>query len=146
MKNLIKVIIISILVLSTFSLVIAKDSPKMFRGITFEQAEQSLFMGLNSGNLGLMISSSYMLGEIKSKSAIPKLTEFINKVDNDKARLTAILALLKIASSESNVALNQNDRSSEISELCEKLMSCHSCLTEIFNPQNVREELSAVSE
>jgi hypothetical protein len=146
MKNLIKVIVIAAFVLSTSSLIIAKDPPIKAKRITYEQSENNLFIGLNSDNLGLRISCAYMLGEIKSKNAVPELTSFIDKVDNDKARLTAILALLKIASSESNVVLNQNDSNIEISQLCERLINCHSCLTEIFDPQNVREEVSAVSE
>ena len=146
MKNIIRIIVLAIFVFSAFSLLFAENIPTKAKRVEYEQIEKSLLIGLNSDNLGLKISSAYMLGEIKSKNSIPELTTFIKKVDNDKARLTAILALLKIASSESNVALNQNDRNNEIDQLCERLMNCHTCLTEIFDPQKEREEVSIVSE
>ena len=146
MKNLIKIIVLAIFVFSTSSLLFAKDLPTKTSRLKYEQIEKTLLHGLNSKNLGLKISCAYMLGEIKSLNAVPELTEFINKVDNDKARLTAILALFKIASNESNVALNQNESNSEISLLCERLMNCHSCLTEIFDPQQNIEELSIAGE
>lgn len=146
MKNIIRIIVLAIFVFSTFSLLFAENIPTKARRVEYEQIEKSLLIGLNSDNLGLKISSAYMLGEIKSKNSIPKLTTFIKKVDNDKARLTAILALLKIASSESNVALNQNDRNNEINQLCKRLMNCHLCLTQIFDPQKEIEEVSIVSE
>lgn len=146
MKNITKVIVFTIFVFSTSSLLFAKDLSTKTSRLKYEQIEKTLLHGLNSNNLGLKISCAYMLGEIKSQNAVPELTELINNVDNDKARLTAILALLKIASRESNVVLNQNESNSEISQLCERLMNCHSCLTEIFDPQKAIEEVSVVSE
>ena len=146
MKNIIKVTFASLFILSIFTSIYAENIPNKKSTVSYEAVEETLLEGLNSDNLGLKISSAYMLGEIKSKNAIPELISFINTMKNDKARLTAILALLKIASSESNITLNQNDRNSEIGQLCERLINCHSCLTEIFDPQNVSEELSAISE
>jgi hypothetical protein len=144
MKNVIRVIVIAIFVLSTSTLIIANDPPK--KRLTYEQIEKTLLYGLNSDNLGLQISCSFMLGEIKSKNAIPELTAIINNVDNDKARLTAILALLKIASNESLVKLNQNEQNKEITQLCERLVSCHNCLVGFLDPQEDKEEVSLVSE
>ena len=146
MKNVIKVIVLAIFVLSTSSLIIANAPQK--KRLTYEQIEKTLLFGLNSDNLGLQISCSFMLGEIKSKNAIPELTAIINNVDNDKARLTAILALLKIASNESLVKINQNEQNKEIFQLCERLTSCHNCLVGILDPQEQKEkeEVSLVSE
>jgi len=146
MKNLIRTTFVVLFLLSMFTSIYAENTPNKKSNVSNEAIEKTLLIGLNSDNLGLKISSAYMLGEIKSKNAIAELTTFIKNVDNDKARLTAILALLKIASSESNVALNQNENNSEISQLCERLMNCHSCLTEIYDPQKEIEEVSIVSE
>lgn len=144
MKNVIRVILIVIFVLSTSTLIIANNLPK--KRLTYEQIEKTLLFGLNSDNLGLQISCSFMLGEIKSKNSIPELTAIINNVDNDKARLTAILALLKIASNESLVKLNQNDQNEEITQLCERLVSCHNCLVGFMDLKEDKEEVSLVSE
>ncbi len=146
MINLIRTTFAVLFFLSIFTIIYAENIPNKKSNVSNKAIEETLLIGLNSDNLGLKISSAYMLGEIKAINAISELTTFIKKVDNDKARLTAILALLKIASSESNVVLNQNDGNLEISQLCERLINCHSCLTEIFDPQKVKEELSAVSE
>ncbi|MBU0475169.1 MAG: hypothetical protein KKF62_13525 [Bacteroidetes bacterium] len=145
MKNIIKVIVIVSFVLSSSSQIIAKDSPLKTKKISYEQIEESLLTGLNSDNMGLKISCSYMLGEIKSKKAISDLTAIVNNGDNDKAKLTAILALLKIASSECVALLNQNEQNDEIRQICENLTNCHSCLTKILDPHS-NEEVSAVSE
>lgn len=146
MKNIVRVILVVLFLLSISLDIYAENAPSKKNRVSYKAIEETLLVGLNSDNLGLKISSAYMLGEIKSKNAIPELTAFINNIDNDKARLTAILALLKIASSESDVALNQNDSNSEVSELCVRLLDCYSCLTKIFVPQTVKEEVSIVSE
>lgn len=145
MRNVIKVFVIVAFVLSSSLQIIAKDSPLKTRNIRYEQIEESLLTGLNSDNLGLKISCSYMLGEIKSKNAIPDLTAIVNNSDNDKAKLTAILALLKIASSECVAMLNQSEQSDEIRQICKNLTNCHSCLSKILDPQK-NEEVSVISE
>ena len=146
MKNIIRVTS-SILILIFISInIYAENPPIVKKRVSKAAIEENLFVGLKSKNLGLKISSAYMLGEIKSKNAVKDLTDFIKNVDNDKARLTAVLALLKIAASESMVKLNQEEENDQISQLCERLMSCHSCLTDISNPQSREEEVSVVSE
>jgi len=97
MKNLIRTTFVVLLLLSIFTNIYAENIPNKKSNVSNEAIEETLLIGLNSDNLGLKISSAYMLGEIKAINAIPELTTFIKKVDNDKARLTAILALLKIA-------------------------------------------------
>ncbi len=61
-----------------------------------EVIEESYLAGVNSGNQGLKISSTYFLGEMKSSKAVIPLMRILREDICDGARLAAALALIKI--------------------------------------------------
>lgn len=64
----------------------------------YEKIEANLLVGLASGNKGLMISSAYYLGEMKSKKAVIPLMEKLQEMDCNctELRIVAALSLIKI--------------------------------------------------
>ncbi len=66
MKNLIRTTFVVLFLLSMFTSIYAENTPNKKSNVSNEAIEKTLLIGLNSDNLGLKISSAYMLGEIKS--------------------------------------------------------------------------------
>ncbi len=96
--------------------------------ISFEQIETTLLAGLSSENIGLRISSAYMLGEIRSKSAVNKLTVLLRESDNEKVRLVAALSLLKIGTERSIFMVKQSRKfnsNNNVRNFCEHLYKCY---------------------
>jgi len=96
--------------------------------VSYEQIETTLLTGLNSDNFGLKVSSAYMLGEIKSASAVNRLTTLLRDSDNEKVRLTAALSLLKIGTERSIFMVKQSRRfnaSENVRDLCTHLYNSY---------------------
>ena len=128
MKKLITLLILVIFFLSTSSILFASDKSIENKSVTYEQVETTLLTGLNSDNFGLKVSSAYMLGEIKSESAVNELTRMLRESDNEKIRLIAALSLLKIGTDRSIFIVKQSRRfnkSENVRDLCTHLYNCH---------------------
>ena len=128
MKKLITLLILVIFFLSTSSILFASDKSIENKSVTYEQVETTLLTGLNSDNFGLKVSSAYMLGEIKSESAVNELTRMLRESDNEKIRLIAALSLLKIGTDRSIFIVKQSRRfnkSENVRDLCAHLYNCH---------------------
>ena len=88
------VITYSILLLLLFSFTTTlAEKPNNSDYSTFET---NLLVGLNSDNQGLMVSSAYFLGEIKSEKAVIPLMAMLHSSESQAARQVAALALYKI--------------------------------------------------
>ena len=75
-----------------------------------------------------MVSSVYMLGEIKSEKAVNELTQMLRENDNEKVRLVAALSLLKIGTDRSIFMVKKSRRfndSENVRDLCAHLYNCH---------------------
>ncbi|MFC2084317.1 HEAT repeat domain-containing protein [Bacteroidota bacterium] len=94
----------------------------------YEKIEDNLLVGLNSDNFGLKVSSAYMLGEIKSEKAVISLTRILRSENDERARFTAALALLKIGTERSIFVVKRegifND-SEKVSKMCEHMYNAH---------------------
>jgi len=69
--------------------------------------EENLLIGISSDNQGLKLSSAYLLGEIKSDTAIIPLLEILHNSDECCAKQVAALALYKINSERGMFAIKQ---------------------------------------
>jgi hypothetical protein len=87
-------------------LAIAGDLEKSEQKIN-ESSVLSLLEGLKSENLGLKTSCAYMLGELKISNAVIPLMKVLRDDENEKARISAALALYKIGSPLSINAIKQ---------------------------------------
>ena len=111
---------------------LAKDGDK--KNEVSESTVASLLLGLNSDNIGLKCSSAYMLGELKVSSAVVPLMRVLHNDENEKVRISAMLALYKIGTPMSINAVKQAikfDDSKRVSTLANK-----------FYDDFLREELS----
>jgi len=100
--------------------------------LDYDKVENTLLMGLDSDNFGLKISSAYMLGEIKSEKAINRLTKMLRDSDDERARLTAALSLLKIGSEKSIFFVKQGQKFNEFDKvrvMCKHLYNAHVATT-----------------
>ena len=81
----------------------------------------NLMNGINSGNQGLRISSSYFLGELKSDEAVIPLMRILKNDENEEARIIAALSLVKIGDARGVFAIKQAikfDSSERVKKLC----------------------------
>jgi hypothetical protein len=81
----------------------------------------NLMNGVNSGNQGLRMSSTYFLGEMKSDEAVIPLMRILKSDENEEARIMAALSLSKIGDSRGIFAIKQAitfDDSDRVKKLC----------------------------
>ncbi len=128
MKKLITLLVLVVFFLFSSSVLFAGDRSIKNKSVSYEQIETTLLVGLNSDNYGLKVSSAYMLGEIKSECAVNELTRMLRDNDNEKVRLVAALALLKIGTERSVFMVKQSRRFNDseiVRDLCVHLYNCH---------------------
>jgi hypothetical protein len=102
--------------------VLAGDPPAS-RTINTPVVVENLLTGLNSGNTGLMTSSAYYLGELKSSDAVLPLMKMFHSCENTETRLAAALSLLKIGDERGIKTLQyaaKYDDNQRIKEMCKK--------------------------
>ncbi|MFH0735596.1 MAG: HEAT repeat domain-containing protein [bacterium] len=88
------VTILGLVLLFAVSITAAENLNKK---ITNEQIEENLLVGLQSDNLGLRVSSAYLLGEIKpSEKAILLLMKTLRDDPDPRAKTMAALTLVKL--------------------------------------------------
>jgi len=127
MKKLVTLFVAAIFLFSS-SVLFAGNKSIGNKNVSYEQIETTLLVGLNSDNFGLKVSSAYMLGEIKSESAVNKLTLLLRESDNEKVRLVAALSLLKIGTERSIFMVKQSRRFNEsknVRDLCTHLYNSY---------------------
>jgi hypothetical protein len=81
----------------------------------------NLINGVNSGNQGLRMSSTYFLGEMKSDEAVIPLMRILKSNENEEERIMAALSLSKIGDSRGIFAIKQAitfDNSERVKKLC----------------------------
>ncbi len=102
--------------------------------LPYDKVEKNLLIGLRSDNFGLKVSSAYMLGEIKSVKAVNELSHMLRTENDDRARLVAALALIKIDSERSVYVVKDGIKFNEykkVRDMCEHLYNAH--LVSTFN-------------
>jgi len=85
--------------------------------------EQNLLIGINSENTGLRASAAFVAGEIKSDHLVIPLMKLFREEKNDKVRISAALALLKIGDARGIKLLeyaSRFDNCCQVKELCKK--------------------------
>ncbi|MBU0558226.1 MAG: HEAT repeat domain-containing protein [Bacteroidetes bacterium] len=118
---LVQLLLIPFLFTSTLS---ATDLPVIKFKIQYSQIEKTLLAGLCSDNLGLKISSAYLLVEIKSKKAVQPLTIMLRDSKDERERLVAALALIKIDTDRRRYVVKQGcllNNSQRVRERCKQL-------------------------
>jgi len=81
----------------------------------------NLMSGVNSGNQGLRMSSTYFLGELKSDEAVIPLMRMLKSDKNEEARIMSALSLSKIGDSRGVYAVKQAikfDSSERVKKMC----------------------------
>lgn len=81
----------------------------------------NLMSGVNSGNQGLRMSSTYFLGELKSDEAVIPLMRMLKSDENEEARIMSALSLSKIGDSRGVYAVKQAikfDSSERVKKMC----------------------------
>jgi len=117
--------LITVLLFSSLTLASDKDKTKK---LTYDKIEANLLVGLKSDNFGLSVSSAFMLGEIKSEEAIIPLTRMLRDGKDERGRIVAAIALIKIGSERSTYVVKQgiqfND-SEKVRKMCDHLYNAH---------------------
>jgi hypothetical protein len=83
---------------------------------------ENLLNGINSENVGLISSSAYFLGELKSSEAVIPLLKILKSDANEELRIMAALSLIKIGDGRGVYAVKQQvkfDSSERVRKLCQ---------------------------
>lgn len=75
-----------------------------------EVVEANLIVGVKSGNFGLRVSAANMLGDIKSPNGVFALMEMLRNETDERGRIVAALALIKIGDPVGIYAVKQTGR------------------------------------
>ena len=122
MKNLFLVtILMVVLSLTTLANINTEDviKPYSISKLTLK----SLIQGINSDNFGLKVSSAQRLGELKISEGVIPLMSMLRNDDDERARIAAALALIKIGDARGLFAVKQAakfDDSERVRAMCEK--------------------------
>ena len=109
-----------LLTLFLISLAGATAKPKSTVKVN-DNTVETLIMGLESDNAGLMSSSAYMIGELQLDQAMIQLLRVLRNENNEDLRIAAALALYKIGSPIAIYAVKQAskfDESERVSKHC----------------------------
>ena len=93
-----------------------KDHPK------FETVEKNLIVNTESGNLGVLTSSIYMLGEIKSEKAVIPLVKILRNSESEELKILSALSLTKIGTPYSRYIVKRVGELSEDKKTSEMLI------------------------
>jgi len=110
-----------VLVITVTSFGIVKPHPVKKNAMDRDLVITNLMNGINSGNQGLRLSSSYFLGELKSDEAVIPLMRILKSDENEEARIMAALSLVKIGDARGVFAIKQAinfDSSERVKKLC----------------------------
>jgi HEAT repeat protein len=73
-----------------------KNLQKKISLVNKENVVENLMIGLRSDNSGIVLSSAFYLGELKSQEAVIPLMKILKSSDEEEPRIAAALTLLKI--------------------------------------------------
>jgi HEAT repeat protein len=111
------------IILLAFSTTIALDPDKPKSHVTIDQIEASLLNGLNSQNQGLAISSTQVLGNLKSSKAVIPLMRVLKSNSDEASKIAAALALYNIGDQRGIYAIKKAakfDESAKVRSFCTK--------------------------
>jgi HEAT repeat protein len=114
--------------LLAFSSVLAVDPQTTKSAIDMDKVEASLLNGLNSENQGLIISSSQMLGDIKSGKAVIPLMHMLKSDNSESSKIAAALALYNIGDERGLYAIKRAakfDDSNKVRSFCNKFYKAY---------------------
>jgi hypothetical protein len=97
----------------------AKDQSKP--AFNMETVEANLIMGVHSSNFGLRVSSANMLGDLKSTGGVFALMQMLRNETDERGRIVAALALIKIGDPVGIYAVKQTgrlDSNDRVRKLC----------------------------
>ena len=86
-----------------------------------EVVEANLIAGVNSGNFGLRVSAATMLGDLKSTGGVFALMQMLRNENDERGRIVAALALVKIGDPVGIYAVKQTgrlDSNDRVRKLC----------------------------
>ncbi|MFZ0453435.1 MAG: HEAT repeat domain-containing protein [Ignavibacteriaceae bacterium] len=90
-----------------FNSIYPQDSIKVIKKISDESVDLNYLEGVKAENIGLKISSSYYLGERKSRKAVIPLMSILKSDKSPEARVMAALSLFKIGDERGIFAIKQ---------------------------------------
>jgi hypothetical protein len=109
-QHLILAVVISTFIVSAISF--AQGSKSTGANSIYNTIEENYLEGLKSDNLGLRMSCTYFLGELKSSKAVIPLMNILNTEKHEGARIMAAWSLIKIGDPRGIYLVKEN------SELC----------------------------
>jgi len=86
-----------------------------------ENSEKTLLSAIESTNLGLVVSSIQILGELNSNNAVLPLMKILHNSENEESRIAASLSLYKIGDKRGIFALKmaaKYDNSERVRKMC----------------------------
>ena len=118
-----KVALLLLVLLTITSLGLAAEPAKETRLLNKEIVVENYLIGLESENKGLMSSSAFYLGELKSQEAVIPLMKILKNSDEEELRIAAALSLLKIGEARGIYAIKRAikfDESKRVRDICSK--------------------------
>ncbi|UCH64378.1 MAG: hypothetical protein JSW63_07005 [Ignavibacterium sp.] len=131
-----KVALLLLVLLTITSLGLAAEPAKETRLLNKEIVVENYLIGLHSENNGLMSSSAFYLGELRSGEAVIPLMKILKSSDEEELRIAAALALLKIGDERGIYAIKKAirfDESKRVSDICAKFYNDY--LTRNYTPE-----------
>jgi len=110
-----------VLVITVTSFGFVRPNPAKKNVMNRDLVITNLMNGIESGNQGLRLSSSYFLGEMKSDEAVIPLMRILKSDQNDEARIMAALSLIKIGDARGIFTIKQAisfDNSERVKKMC----------------------------
>ena len=124
MKHL-SILALAILTLSVFvATADAKNNKPVDKSLDRDLIIENLMNGVCSDNLGLRMSSAYLLGEFEAKEAVIPLMRILKQCDDENERIMAALSLYKIGTGKSIYAVERAgifDDSERVRTICKNL-------------------------
>jgi hypothetical protein len=114
--------------LLAFSSALALDPQTTKSTVDIDKVEASLLNGLNSKNQGLIISSTQMLGDIKSDKAVIPLMHMLKSENNESCKIAAALALYNIGDERGLYAIKRAakfDDNNKVRSFCNKFYKAY---------------------
>lgn len=118
-----KILLVLLILFTISSLGLAAEPAKEVRLVNKEIVVENLISGLKSENSGLVSSSAFYLGELKSQEAVISLMKLLKNSDEEELRIAAALALLKINDARGIYAIKKAiefDESNRVRSICNK--------------------------
>ena len=121
MKTSVVVIAVLALMIMASTLVVAGEQSRSLTPAQYARAEENLLFGLRSDNQGVREGSAYMLGELRSQTAVIPLMAMLRNDDKESSRIVAALALTRIGDARGVYAVKRAttfDASEQVQKKC----------------------------